>query len=177
MERVPLLIVYTGNGKGKTTAALGLVMRALGHNGRCAVIQFIKSPAVETGEKRTCKNLGVAWETYGAGFTWNEQHAQANRQACIAGWEQAKNWISAGIYDLIVLDEFTYALNEGYLPIDEVISWFEKRHKGPDAPHVIITGRNAPDKLVSLADMVQQVVEIKHPWHLTGLKAQKLIEY
>jgi len=176
-ERIPLLIVYTGNGKGKTTAALGLLMRAAGHDARCAVIQFIKPARLETGEKRTAASLGVTWENYGEGFTWKKGDGGATRDACRRGWARAKELIAAGGFDLVVLDEFTYALNGGYVDVGEVLAWLAGRDRSARAPHVVITGRNAPGELILLADMVQEIIEVKHPLRIAGVQAQPMIEY
>jgi cob(I)alamin adenosyltransferase len=175
--RTPLIVLYTGNGKGKTTAALGLVMRALGHDGRCAVIQFIKMDSLDTGEKREALRLGVAWRNFGEGFTWNNPDPGPTVLACQNGWDQAKEWITSGMFDLVVLDEFTYALTEHYLPQNDVLDWLLTHKNDHDFPHIVITGRNAPVRLVEIADLVSEVVEVKHPWSVSGVKAQKMIEF
>ncbi|MDD3365884.1 MAG: cob(I)yrinic acid a,c-diamide adenosyltransferase [Sphaerochaetaceae bacterium] len=177
MERIPLLIVYTGNGKGKTTAALGVIFRALGHEGVCAVIQFIKPATLETGEKKTAKRLGVLWENYGEGFLWKEKESEPSRKACRKGWQRAQELIQSQQYDLIVLDEFTYPLEHGFVTMSEVVEFFSNYKKGERPPHVIITGRNAPQELLDIADMVHELVEIKHPWHLAKVRAQPMVEY
>ena len=174
--RVPLKIVYTGNGKGKTTAAMGLVMRTLGHGRPCAVLQFIKPPSLETGEKRFAISQGVLWENYGEGFLWDATDDGPTRRACREGWERAKILLNSHEYELLVLDEFTYALNKGFLDMDEVVGFLDSLDRS-DAPHVVITGREAPKELVELADMVHELVEIKHPWRTAKVKAQKCIEY
>ncbi len=177
MDRIPLIIVYTGNGKGKTSAAMGLLMRAVGQGGTCAVIQFIKKNSLDTGEKRTALQLGVEWINYGAGFTWQVSEAGPTIAAFREGWEQAKTWILSNLYDVVVLDEFTYGLTEGYLDQNDVLKWLNAHKSEPLFPHLIITGRNAPQKLIDMADLVSELVEIKHPWREKGIKAQKMIEY
>lgn len=175
--RVPLRIVYTGNGKGKTTAAMGLLLRTLGHSKSCAVLQFIKPDSLETGEKRFCKAQGVLWENYGEGFLWNVKDETASREACMAGWDRAKVLIGEGHYELVVLDEFTYALNKGYVDTKKVVMFLDSLPEGSFIPHVVITGRDAPSLLVESADMVHEIVEIKHPWRTGRVQAQPCIEY
>jgi len=175
--RTPLIIIYTGNGKGKTTAAMGQVMRAIGHDGRCAVVQFIKKSSIDTGERRAALRLGVAWRNFGEGFTWDNPDTGPTIKACQEGWEQAKTWITGGLFDLVVLDEFTYALTEQYLPINDVLNWLSVHKNDAGFPHVVITGRNAPPALMETADIVSEILEIKHPWSTSGVKAQKMIEF
>jgi cob(I)alamin adenosyltransferase len=177
MERIPLIVVYTGNGKGKTTAAMGLLMRCVGHGGSCSVIQFIKKDSLDTGEKRMALRLGVPWKNYGAGFTWKAADLGPTIAAYQEGWELAKTWIAGGTYDMVVLDEFTYGLAEGYLDQNDVLNWISSHKSEPQFPHLVITGRNAPQKLIQIADLVSELVEVKHPWREKGIKAQKMIEY
>lgn len=176
-NRVPLKIVYTGNGKGKTTAAMGLVMRTLGHQKACAVLQFIKMSSLETGEKKFAQQHGILWENYGEGFLWNAKDMEPTRKACVLGWQRAIELIQMGTYELIVLDEFTYALQKGFVDTASVVSFLESLGKGDNVPHIVITGRDAPDALITVADMVHELVEIKHPWRNEGVKAQRCIEY
>lgn len=177
MERVPLLIIYTGNGKGKTTAAMGLVFRALGHDAQCAVLQFIKPEGLVTGEKKTAQRLNVLWENYGEGFLWKISDEEPTRQACRKGWQRAKDLLQSQAYDVIVLDEFTYPLERGYISSTEVVDFFNKYKGENQTSHVVITGRNAPQSLIDIADMVHELVEVKHPWSQAKVKAQPLIEY
>jgi len=177
MDRCPLIIVYTGNGKGKTTAAMGQVMRVLGHKGKCAVIQFIKPDSLETGEKLAALAMGVLWKNFGEGFTWNSSDISVTANACRSGWEQAKRWMSSGLFDLVVLDEFTYAMNEDYVAQNDVLDWLSDHKSQQGFPHLIITGRGASSKLLQIADLVTEMVEIKHPFAGEGLKAQKMIEH
>ena len=173
----PLIMVYTGDGKGKTTAAMGLVMRALGHEGRCAVVQFIKKSTINNGERRSAERLGVAWRNFGEGFTWDNPDPGPTIKACQEGWNLAKAWITSGDFDLIVLDEFTYTLTERYLPMNDVLDWLSAHKKDSGFPHLVLTGRNAPPLLIEMADMVSEIVEIKHPWRTSGVKAQKMVEF
>jgi len=177
MERTPLLIIYTGNGKGKTTAAMGLVFRALGHTAQCAVLQFIKPEKLVTGEKIVAQKLGVLWENYGEGFLWKVSDEELSRQACQQGWQRAKELIIQQKHAMIVLDEFTYPIEQGYISHTEVVDFFATYKRGKQTPHVVITGRNAAQPLIEIADMVHEIVEVKHPWRLAKVKAQPMIEY
>jgi cob(I)alamin adenosyltransferase len=175
----PLVLVYTGNGKGKTSAAMGQMMRALGHGGRCAVAQFIKDDpmALDLGEYRTAMKLGVTWKSFGAGFTWVGDNNKKNAELAAKGWEQIKRWVSAGSFDMIVLDEFTYTLSLGYLDTEQVCLWIED-HRGKEGfPHLVITGRDAPQRLVGIADMVSEIGETKHHLAQKGRKSEAMIEF
>ncbi len=163
MHLHPLLITYTGNGKGKTTAALGILFRSLGYNKKCAVIQFIKSDDLVTGERKLAQQLDVLWENHGVGFTWKNDKA-SNIAASVEGFERFKALIASGEYDLIILDEFTYPLSLGFLDEKEVISYFEKIKKDANRPHIVITGRAASPSLLEMSDLVSEIVEVKTPY-------------
>jgi cob(I)alamin adenosyltransferase len=168
-----LVIVITGEGKGKTTSALGMLMRARGHNQRTAILQFVKSPESECGELQSASLLGIEMLTGGAGFTWVGQNEEKNRIQSIEVWNQAREKINSGKYDMIVLDEFTYAFKYHWLQINEVIEVLNNR---PSNLHIIITGRDAPAELIDFADAAMEIVQIKH--HLKkGIKAQPGIEF
>lgn len=175
--RKPLIIIYTGDGKGKTTAAMGQLMRALGHDGRCAVVQFIKKSSIDTGERRAAESLGVVWRNFGEGFTWENPDLGPTIKACHEGWEHARALITGGKFDLVVLDEFTYALTESFLPLNDVLDWLSAHKNDLGLPHIVITGRNAPQGLIEIADLVSEILEIKHPWGSSGVKAQKMVEF
>ena len=175
--RRPLIIIYTGNGKGKTTAAMGIVMRTLGHEKSCAVIQFIKPERLKTGEKSFAQQQGVLWENYGEGFLWDVTDDTSSRQLCAAGWQRAQELISSRCYELIVLDEFTYPLTKQFLDVEQVIQFLDEARRDPGSSHIVITGRDAPADLVDVADMVHELVEIKHPWRTKKIGAQRCIEY
>jgi len=177
MNSSALILLYTGDGKGKTSATMGTLFRALGHHGRCAVAQFIKSEEVNTGEKDFAESLQITWRNFGVGFTWEKGNDEANRAVCFQGWETVKTWIESATYDLIVLDEFTYPLNLGYVQIDEVITYLAMRRSQKNFPHLVITGRKAPQQLVDLADMVSEIIQIKHHWHEQKISSQEMIEY
>lgn len=173
----PLVMLYTGNGKGKTTAAMGLLFRALGHGGSCAVLQFIKPPTLDTGEKRMAMKLGIPWENFGTGFLWDEQDDSRARAACAKGWVRAQELIKSGTLDLVVLDEFTYVLDRNFVAVADVMRFLADLKQDPAAPHVVITGRNAPQDLVEACDMAHELVEVKHPWRTRKIAAQPMIEY
>jgi cob(I)alamin adenosyltransferase len=175
MAKKGLILLYTGNGKGKTTAALGQVLRAAGHGFKVAIIQFIKN-LENTGEIKAAKAIFADHlEIYpmGSGFTWDAKDAEELRQAAEKGWALAREKIKGGEYCMIILDELTYALNYGLLDQDEVVTFLEQK---PETLHIIITGRDASDKLIDLADLVTEMKEIKHPYQ-NGVKATKGIEY
>ena len=176
-KRTPLIIVYTGNGKGKTTAAMGLVMRTLGHGKRCAVLQFIKPETLKTGERSFAESCDVLWENYGEGFLWDLKREEPTRLACQRGWARAKELISSGQYELVVLDEFTYPLSKAYVSTDEVVDHLSSLPEHVYRPHIVITGRDAPELLVETADMVHEIVEVKHPWRTSSIAAQMCIEF
>ena len=169
-----LLIVHTGKGKGKTTAALGLLMRACGHGFKPCVIQFIKSETGRWGEIKTAEKMGIEWHKTGSGFTTTPEEEQEAIAKAHQGWKLAQEKIASGQYDLVLLDEFTYPLHYGWIDTDAVIAWL-KEHK-PDDVHVIITGRSAPDNLIEFADLVTEMRAIKHPFE-QGIKAQRGIEF
>ena len=168
-----LVIVNTGKGKGKTTAALGLLLRAWGRGLRVAMFQFIKSKTGRWGENRAARRLGITMTPLGDGFTWQSKDIEHDRALARAGWEQCVVAMVEGQYDVVVLDELTYCLKFGWLPAEEVLDALRRR---PPAMHVVITGRDAPDWLVEYADLVTEMVEVKHPLK-SGLRAQPGIEF
>ena len=175
MKNKGLILLYTGNGKGKTTAALGQVLRAAGHGFKVAIIQFIKN-LQNTGEIKTAKKIFADHlEIYpmGTGFTWNAKDKEELRQAAEKGWALAREKIESGKYCMVILDELTYTLNYGLLDQDEVVTFLEQN---PKSLHIIITGRDASDKLINLADLVTEMKEIKHPYQKGG-KAINGIEF
>jgi cob(I)alamin adenosyltransferase len=175
----PQILIYTGDGKGKTSAAMGQMLRALGHGGKCAVLQFLKSDpkTLDSGEWAAAQTLGVTWKNYGCGFSWKGDNNEKNRALAIQGWEQAKRWISVGCYDMLILDEFTYAFSLGYLDAEQISLWISD-HKGKKSfPHMVITGRNCPKELISIADIVSEIQEIKHPFSQNKRKPLPMIEF
>ncbi|MFM8322818.1 MAG: cob(I)yrinic acid a,c-diamide adenosyltransferase [Chloroflexota bacterium] len=169
-----LVIVHTGDGKGKTTAALGLLLRAWGRGFHCCVIQFMKAETGQWGEVKAARKLGIEWHTEGDGFTWTSKDLQESAARAVHGWELARQKILTPGYDLLVLDEFTYPLHFGWLDPAEVVAWLQANK--PPALHLVITGRDAPQALVDYADLVSESKEIKHPYH-SGVKAQAGIEF
>ncbi|PWH13074.1 MAG: cob(I)yrinic acid a,c-diamide adenosyltransferase [Anaerolineae bacterium] len=169
-----LTIVHTGDGKGKSTAAFGMVLRAWGRGFRVCVIQFLKNESGKWGEVLAAQRLGIEWHISGDGFTWTSKDMDATIARAQLGWELAKEKIACGQYDLIVLDEFTYPLSFGWLDLPETIAWL-KAYK-PAHLHLVITGRNAPPELLDYADLVSESREVKHPFR-KGLKAQPGIEF
>jgi cob(I)alamin adenosyltransferase len=170
-----LVIVNTGNGKGKTTAALGTLLRAWGRDMHVCVIQFIKCEHARFGEIIAGKRLNIDWLVTGDGFTWTSRDMDETIARARHGWQMAQERISSGNYDVIVLDEFTYPLHLEWLGTAEVIGWL-KANK-PPALHLIITGRYAPAPLIDYADLVTEMTEIKHPYKSQGIQAQPGIEY
>jgi len=174
-----LLIVHTGPGKGKSTAAFGLVVRALGNGMRVGVVQFVKGKW-ETGERSVLEQFPdqVTIRTMGEGFTWDTQDRARDMAAARAGWEMAKEMIEAAkqdppAFDMILLDELNIVLRYDYLPIEDVLEVLTGR---PKDLHVIVTGRNAKEPLIEAADLVTEMTMVKHPFR-AGVKAQKGIEF
>jgi cob(I)alamin adenosyltransferase len=169
-----LLIVHTGNGKGKSTSAFGLLLRMVGHGRRCAVVQFVKG-AWSTGERAVLERFGdlVSWHTMGEGFTWETQDKARDTAACQRAWDRALALMREPDLALLVLDELNIALRYGYLPIGEVLDALRRRR--PDL-HVVITGRNAKPELIAAADLVTEMVAVKHHF-AAGVKAQPGIEF
>ena len=170
-----LLIVHTGKGKGKSTAAFGMVFRALGHGMPVAIVQFVKGKW-QTGERVALEKFGdlVSINTMGEGFTWETQDRQRDLAAARAAWERAKAIITAGKHKLVLLDEINIVLRYDYLQLQEVVAFL--RDEKPADVHVTATGRNAADELIEIADLVTEMEAIKHPFR-SGVKAQKGIEF
>lgn len=167
-----LLIVITGNGKGKSTSAFGTLARALGHGMKAGVVQFIKS-RTDTGEEAFFgKQPGVEWHVTGDGFTWDTQNREQDIATAQRGWEVAKGMLADATYQLVVLDELTYLLSYGYLDAEDVLDALAQRTK---MQHVIVTGRGASDALIELADTVSVIADEKHAYR-AGVKAQRGID-
>jgi len=168
-----LVIVNTGDGKGKTTAALGVLLRATGQNMRVVMLQFLKSKTGNWGEMRTAQRLGVEIIPLGDGFTWMSKDLDKDRALAQECWRLCREKIESNQYDVVIMDEITYALNYGWLSLEEVLTTLRQRNP---LLHVIITGRDAPAGLVEYADMVTEMREVKHPYKM-GIMAQKGIEF
>jgi cob(I)alamin adenosyltransferase len=170
-----IVIVNTGEGKGKTTAALGTMLRAWGRGWRICVIQFVKHESGQWGEVRAARKLdGVDWIGTGDGFTWTSKDMDETIARARHGWGIAQERIASGEYDLVILDEFTYPLHFEWLDTGEVIAWL--RANKPPGLHLIITGRDAPDALIDYADLVTRMEKVKHPYD-EGRSAQAGIEF
>jgi cob(I)alamin adenosyltransferase len=169
-----LLIVHTGKGKGKSTAAFGLLLRALGYDWHCGVVQFIKG-AWETGERRALSRFPdlLSWHTMGEGFTWETQDRARDMAAAAAAWTKAQELIADPKLKLVILDELNVALRYEYLPLSEVVAALRSRRP---ALHIVVTGRNAKPELLEAADLVTEMSLIKHHF-AAGVKAQEGIEF
>jgi cob(I)alamin adenosyltransferase len=170
-----LLIVNTGNGKGKTTAALGIALRAWGRDMRVGGVQFFKHQNANFGELRALQKMGVSLTPMGDGFTWTSRDLDETQAKALHGWKLAQERIASGDYDIFVLDEFTYLLHYGWLGAADVLAWIAE-HK-PPRMHLIVTGRDAPQLLIDAADLVTEMREVKHPLREQGIRAQKGIEF
>ena len=170
-----LVIVHTGAGKGKTTAALGMVLRSLGHGFRVAIVQFIKG-AWEPAEKKAFEPWGeqLQFHATGEGFTWETQDKARDKLGAQAGWEVALGYLADPAYQLVLLDEVNIALKKEYLSIEQVLAGIARR---PPTTHVILTGRNAPAELLERADLVTEMTLIKHPLKTQAIRAQAGIEF
>lgn len=169
-----LLIVHTGKGKGKTTAALGMVVRAIGHDRKVGVVQFVKG-AMTTGEKRVFDAFpdNVEFKPMGEGFTWNTQDRTRDIALAREAWDEVKRMIADPAYDMVLADELNIVLRYDYLPVAEVLEAVTARSP---MKHVLITGRNAPEALIDAADLVTEMTLVKHPFR-SGVKAQPEIEF
>lgn len=176
----PLVLVHTGEGKGKSTAAFGLALRAWNQNWPVGVFQFVKSAKWRVGEERALRVLGdsgeggtVAWHKMGEGWSWVQRDMASSEEAAREGWEQVKRDLAAETYRLYVLDEFAYPMHWGWVDPDEVVAVLRDR---PGTQHVVITGRNAPAQLLDFADLVTDMSKVKHPMD-AGQKGQRGIEW
>ena len=171
-----LLMVNTGDGKGKTTAAIGVLVRAAGRGLHCCMIQFMKSKNDRYGEHDSLEKLGVEVHTMGDGFTWDTNDPAQDIATSENTWNLCIEKMESGDYDVLVFDEIVYVLDYKFLDIDKILSHIkEVREKQPHL-HLILTGRNAPPELVAAADLVTEMKEIKHPFH-AGIYAQQGIEF
>ena len=171
-----LLMVYTGNGKGKTTCALGLLMRAAGRGLNCCMIQFMKSRNDRYGEHESAEKLGIEVHTMGDGFTWDTKNPEQDRQTSRETWNLCVEKMRSGEYDLLVFDELVYVLSYQMLPLAEVLEEFRAIRAAQPALHIVVTGRDAPPELIEAADLVTEMREIKHPFNF-GIRAQQGIEF
>ena len=173
-----LVIVFTGNGKGKTTAALGMGLRTLGHGYKVAIIQFIKG-AWTTGEKKLFESFSnkIEWRSLGAGFTWETQNRSKDQLLVKKAWEAAKEYMRNESYKLVILDEINIAIKLGYITTEEIITFIKNLNLNKNLCHVILTGRGASEEIIEFADLVTEMKLIKHPFREQGIKAQECVEY
>ncbi len=171
-ERRGLLIVHTGDGKGKSTAAFGLALRAHGRGKAVKIYQFMKVPSARFGEHRVFEQLGIPIEGLGDGFSWKSQDLEHSAELARDGWNRARGTILEGRHFLVVLDEITYPLIYGWLPLEEVLQTLRSR---PREVHVCLTGRRCPAEVIAAADTVTEMVKIKHAFN-AGIPAQRGIE-
>jgi cob(I)alamin adenosyltransferase len=168
-----LLLVFTGDGKGKSSAAFGTVMRAVAAGWPVAVVQFLKSGKWQVGEERVAKQMGVEWYAAGDGFTWDSTDLDETRAKAVAAWDVACGVIAEGRHQLVVLDEATYAMTWEWIDTDEVVDALRAR---PEHVNVVLTGRDAPDALMDAADTVTEMVKRKHAYD-AGVMARRGLDY
>lgn len=171
-ERRGLVIVNTGDGKGKSTAAFGLALRAHGRGKAVRIFQFMKVPSARFGEHRMFEQLGIPIEGLGDGFSWKSQDLEHSAELARLGWQKAKAAILSGDYFMVTLDEITYPLIYGWMPLDDVLETLRSR---PSQVHVVLTGRRCPPEIIELADTVTEMTLIKHAFK-AGIPAQRGIE-
>jgi cob(I)alamin adenosyltransferase len=170
----PLLMVVTGEGKGKSTSAFGMLMRAWAREYRCGVFQFVKSGKWKVGEAKAAAALGgIDWEKMGDGWSWLSRDLEESEALAREGWEEVKRAMAQERYEFLLLDEITYPIKWGWIDVDELVEAIGTR---PGFQHVVITGRDAPQELIDAADLVSEVVKVKHPME-QGIRAQQGIEW
>jgi cob(I)alamin adenosyltransferase len=174
LRSVPsLVVVNTGNGKGKSSAAFGVMLRGIAAGWNVAVCQFIKSSEWKVGEEKVGRQLGVDWNSFGDGFTWDSNNLEHDKALAAAGWQKAKDLIAAGEHQLIILDELTYLCTWGWIDEADVLATITGR---PERVNLVITGRDAPAGLIAIADTVTEMNEVKHAYQ-RGIRAKRGIDY
>ncbi len=168
-----LVLVNTGDGKGKSTAAFGTLLRAVARGWDVAVIQFLKSGDWQVGEEKILREHGVSWWALGDGFTWDSENMEESEAIARDAWAQARQRIESGDYQVVLLDEVTYPINWGWIDLDEVVETVKAR---PDSVSLIITGRDAPERLVEIADTVTEMRKVKHAFD-RGVMARRGIDF
>ena len=168
-----VVVVNTGDGKGKSTAAFGVLLRASARGWKIAVVQFLKSGKWHVGEEEAARRLGVEWWSIGEGFTWDSANLSEDEAVAKEAWAHARALIAAGDHRLVVLDELTYPVNWGWVDVDEVVEAIASR---PEQVNVVVTGRDAPAALVDVADTVTEMVNVKHAFD-RGVRALRGIDY
>jgi cob(I)alamin adenosyltransferase len=169
----PRLIVHTGDGKGKSTAAFGLMLRAWAQDWPVGVYQFVKSSKWRVGEERAAQALGIDWHKLGSSWSWIQREQATGEELARQGWSDVKAALAAERYRLLVLDEFSYVMTRGWVDVAEVVDVLAQR---PGVQHVVVTGRNCPQELVAVADIVTEMTKVRHPFDI-GEKGQKGIEW
>ena len=169
----PRLIVHTGDGKGKSTAAFGLMLRGWAQDWPVGVFQFVKSSKWRVGEEKAAAALGVDWHKMGSSWSWIQREQATGEELARQGWAEVCEAIAAERYRMLILDEFTYVMNRGWVPVREVLDVLAAR---PGTQHVVVTGRHCPQELVAAADIVTEMTKVKHPFDV-GEKGQKGIEW
>jgi cob(I)alamin adenosyltransferase len=172
-KRKALVVLYTGDGKGKTTAALGMLLRAWGRGMKVCMLSFIKSETSNYGEERAARKLGIELIPLGAGFTWLSKDLEKDAALARRCWDLCRERVGSNEYDVVVLDEITYPITYGWLDVDEVLQTLRSR---PADLHVVLTGRDAHPALIEYADLVTEMREVKHPFQ-SGLKAQPGLDF
>lgn len=166
-------MIYTGNGKGKTTASLGQMLRARGWKLQAVMFQFIKNTNLDTGEHRAASEFGLDMRSLGTGFTWDSKDQTKAQALAQEQWLNCKEAILSGQFDMIILDEVSYPLNCNWIDLSDIVNTIQNR---PQGIHLLLTGRNMPQQLIDMADLVTEMKEIKHPYQ-NGIEAQKGIEF
>ncbi|TVR64294.1 MAG: cob(I)yrinic acid a,c-diamide adenosyltransferase [Gemmatimonadales bacterium] len=172
-RRTGLVLLHTGNGKGKTTAALGILLRAAGRDMKVGMLQFLKTTGVDRGEHIGARRLGIEIIPLGSGFTWLSERIEEDRELARSCWARCREALESEAYDILIFDELTYALSYGWLDHEDVLPVIAAR---PPGTHVVITGRNATPELVEFADLVTEMREVKHPYRTRGIGAQPGLE-
>jgi cob(I)alamin adenosyltransferase len=172
-RQASLVLVNTGHGKGKSTAAFGVVMRAVARGWQVSVIQFMKSGRWRVGEETIGRRLGVDWAATGDGFSWLSDDLERSRALAGAAWQRAADTIAAGEHQLVVLDEITYPMNWGWIPVGDVTAAIRDR---PDHVNIVATGRDAPEPLLAVADTVTEMRKVRHAFD-TGVRAKRGIDF
>jgi cob(I)alamin adenosyltransferase len=173
VPRDSLVLVNTGHGKGKSSAAFGVMARGWARGWTVAVVQFVKGGKWKTGERKLADHLGIEWHTLGDGFTWESTDLDETAAKGRHAWELAREMLASGTYDLLILDEVTYAMKYGWVPVADVVAGLEARHP---KTNVVLTGRDAPDEVIEIADTVTEMRKVKHAYE-RGITARKGIEY
>jgi cob(I)alamin adenosyltransferase len=168
-----VVVINTGDGKGKSSAAFGVMVRGIARGWRVAVVQFVKSADWKVGEEKVGRQLGVDWLAVGDGFTWDSDDLEHDKALAADGWRRAAELIAAGEHQLVILDELTYLCTWGWVDADDVVATIRDR---PEHVNVVITGRDAPPELVEIADTVTEMREVKHAYR-QGIRAMRGIDY